>query len=168
MAWNTEMVRIVRTLVGDLSSTPTYDDARLEEAILVNAQLVQMDVDFPNSYTVDVDELLLTPDPTDRSGGTRDDSFINLVCLKTACMITLSELRTAAGQSIAIKDGDSSIDLRGTLQGRVEVIKHSWCKEYENAKLEYVAGNRVPGRAIVGPHNIWPGDFYRGRPDRCL
>ena len=152
MSWKTEMVRIVRYLINDLSSTPTYDDARLQEAILVNAQLTQQDIDFPQDYTIDVDELVLSPDPTDRTNGTRDDAFINLVCLKTACMVDQSELRTAAGQSIAIKDGDSSIDLRGNLQGRAEVIKMGMCAAYEKAKVDYECGNRIVGIGITTPH----------------
>jgi hypothetical protein len=81
--WQNEMVRIVRHLVDDLDAA-TYSDSRLEETVLVSAQMVQLQVTFDKTYTVDVDELLLTPDPT---AATRDNAFINLVCLKTACII---------------------------------------------------------------------------------
>ena len=108
MAWQSEMVRIVRHLINDLDSTNySFTDDRLEELILVASQLVLTTLDFTNEYTVDVDALTLNPDPTT---GTKDDSFINLVSLKAACVVLGSEVRSNALNSISLRDGPSAID----------------------------------------------------------
>ena len=77
MAWQSEMVRMLRHVVNDLdSSSYSFTDDRLEESILVSAQLVLTEIDFENTYTVDVDGLVLTPDPTTLAD--KDDAFINI------------------------------------------------------------------------------------------
>ena len=38
MAWQDEIIEIVRVLIGDMSDCPTYSDERLERTILVCAQ----------------------------------------------------------------------------------------------------------------------------------
>ena len=92
MPWQNEMKVIVRHLVNDLDSSDyTFTDSRLEEAVLVSAQLASLEIDFDNTYAIDVDSVSLSPDPT---SGNKDDSFINLVCLKTAQMLLGSELKT--------------------------------------------------------------------------
>ena len=81
MVWQTEMVRIVRHLINDIDAA-SYADDRLEETILVSAQLVLHEIDFDNTYTVDVDGLSLSPDPTGLAN--KDNAFINLICLKSS------------------------------------------------------------------------------------
>ena len=109
MAWQNEMVRILRHIINDLdSSSYSFTDDRLEESILVSAQLVSTEIDFDKDYTIDVDALVLSPDPT---ASVKDDAFINLVVLKSACIILGSEVRSNALNSIALKDGPSSIIL---------------------------------------------------------
>ena len=86
MAWQNEMTLIVRHLVNDLDSSDyTFTDSRLEESILVSAQLSFLEVDFEQTYTIDVDSVTLSPDPTTSSD--KDDSFINIVSLRTARML---------------------------------------------------------------------------------
>lgn len=164
MAWQTEMVRMIRHLVNDLDDTsPTYTDYRLEELILVAAQYVNLDVTFSQSYTIDVDEMTLTPDPT---SDPKDNAFINLVVLKSACIIAQNEYRTASGQGISIRDGSSALDLRG-LGAMKKELASSWCQEYKTAKLEYAAGNLMPGHAILGPFTGELGIVYdTGNEDR--
>ena len=116
MAWQNEMTVIVRHLVNDVdSSSYTYNDDRVEESILVAAQLSSLEIDFESVYTVDVDSLTLSPDPTDSTN--KDDSFINLVCLKTAQMLIGSELKTHSLNAISLRDGPSALDLRGIVSG---------------------------------------------------
>ena len=79
MAWQNEMSIIVRHLVNDLdSSSYTFTNDRVEETILVSAQLLLYEVDFENTYPVDVDASSLSPDPT--SSSNKDDAFIALLC----------------------------------------------------------------------------------------
>jgi len=159
MAWQSEMVRMLRHIVNDLdSSSYSFTDDRLEESILVSAQLVLTEIDFENTYTIDVDGLVLSPDPT--TLGDKDDAFINLVVLKSSCIILGSEVRSNALNSIALKDGPSSIDLRGITTGLTRLYEHL-CEKYESCVMQYKSGSSVAGQAILSPYS--PGsDAIRG------
>ena len=149
MPWQNEMKVIVRHLVNDLdSSSYTFTDSRLEEAVLVSAQLASLERDFDNTYAIDVDSVSLSPDPT---SGNKDDSFINLVCLKTAQMLLGSELKTHSLNAISLKDGPSALDLRGIVSG-LKILFDYINKKYEEATTQYKL-NGVVGQAILGPYS---------------
>ena len=144
------MVVIVRHLVNDLNSSDyTFTDDRLEESVLVAAQLASLEIDFENTYSIDVDSVTLTPDPT--ASGNKDDSFINLVCLKTARLLLGSELKTHSLNAISLRDGPSSLDLRGIVAG-LTILFEDIAKRYEDAVLQYKL-NGVVGEAILGPYS---------------
>ena len=150
MGWQNEMTLIVRHLVNDLDSTNyTFTDDRLEESVLVSAQLASLEIDFDNTYTIDVDSVSLTPDPT--SSGGKDDSFINLVCLKTARLLIGSELKTHSINAISLRDGASALDLRGIVAG-LKILFDDITKRYEEAVTQYKL-NGVVGQAILGPYS---------------
>jgi hypothetical protein len=160
MAWQTEMVRILRYIVNDLdSSSYSFSDTRLEETILVATQLVLTEIDFDQTYTVDVDALSLDPDPTTLSD--KDDAFISLVSLKAACVILGSEVRTNSLNAVSVKDGASSIDMKGVAAGLMALYK-DLCGKYDQAVLQYKAGNSVVGHAILSPYS--PGSEIISRP----
>lgn len=103
---NFEISSIVRTWINDLdSSSYKYSDGRINQIICVAARFVQQDADFKTKYTIGLD--YISPNPTE----VEDFDFINLVGLKTACIILGSELKLEAGNAISIKDGPSSINL---------------------------------------------------------
>lgn len=157
MAWKTELVMLIRHLTGDIDlDNPVYSDDRLMETILVCAQLLQGEVDFDNDYTVDVDQCVLTPDPTE---STKDNAFINLVALKSACLILNSEFRTAAGKAYNIVDGPSRIDGRDVANSQKE-LANNMCSAFEQAKKEYRAGNSTAGAAIIGPYRVLTDGSY--------
>lgn len=159
MSWQGQMGTIVRHLVNDLdSSNYTYSDDRIETAILVASQLMIMNVDFNNTYDINVESCRLSPDPTD--SGTKDNAFITLSCLRAACIIIGSEIRSESGNAISIKDGPSAIDLRG-VTATLTVLYKDLCEKYENLLLEYRAGNSVAGHAILGPYT--PGSEFISR-----
>lgn len=170
MSWNTEMVRIVRHLVNDLGTSPMFADSRLEETILVAAQLCQADIAFMQSYAVVVDALDLSPDPTE---ATRDDAFINLVSLKTAYILADALYRCQAQKAgIRVKDGPSEIDTTSSLKGYADLVKRTR-EDFEQAKWEFECGNLTPGKSILSPFSSptidFPGwttssDPYRNRP----
>jgi len=150
MPWQNEMTLIVRHLVNDLdSSSYIFTDSRLEEAVLVSAQLASLEIDFENTYTIDVDSVSLSPDPTATGG--KDDSFINLVSLKTAHMLLGSELKTHSLNAISLRDGPSSLDLRGIVAG-LKILFDDITARFEEAKMQYKL-NGVVGQAILGPYS---------------
>ena len=150
MSWQGQMGTIVRHLVNDLdSSNYKYSDDRVETSILVASQLMIMNVDFNNTYDINVESCRLSPDPTDSA--TKDDAFITLSCLRAACIIIGSEIRSESGNAISIKDGPSAIDLRGVTQ-TLTVLYKDLCEKYEHLLLEYRAGSSIAGHAILGPY----------------
>lgn len=152
MAWQSELVLILRHLVDDLCGS-AYSDSRLEEVILVSAQIMLAETSFSQTYTIDVDAQTLSPDPTT---GTRDAGFIALVTLKAACIIARGELRNAAArEGIKVTDKFGSIEIKGKAMAAQELAK-TYCDAYQKAKLEYAINNVSAIRAIfnvvVGPN----------------
>jgi len=157
MSWQNEMTIMVRHLVNDLdSSSYTFTHERVEESILVCAQLTAYEIDFEKSYTIDVDSSSLTPDPTT---GDKDESFITLVCLKTAHMLLSSEVKTHSLNAISLRDGPSALDLRGIVTG-LKILFDDITKRYEEAVLQYKLSG-VVGEAVLGPYS--PGSDFVAR-----
>jgi hypothetical protein len=145
-------------LIDDLSSPQTYNDKRLTQVLAVAAQLVTNELNFPSKFRVDIQALTIEPSPVDRES-TRDENFINLVCIKAACLIDRGETRKSVGQGIAIRDGSSSIDLRGSMDGRLRLLEKGWCSVYDDTKLEYQANRNgtIAGAAIMTPFRVFAG-----------
>lgn len=151
MAWDSEMVTMVRYMINDFGTPQTYSDDTLMTMILISVQWVQQENTFINTYTTNIDNQTLTPDPT--SSSARDESFMWLVSLKTACMLAQGELKKIGGQAIAITDEGSSIDLRGTLQGKI-VVGKTFCDDYSAASWKYRLQKSPNGRGVFGPFSI--------------
>lgn len=152
MAWQNEMTTIVRNLINDIDGT-SYTDSRIETVILVATQLLSTQVDFGNSYTIDVDLLSLTPDPT--TVEPKDNDFINLVCLQAALIILRSEAKTLAAQSYRITDGPSSIDISAAYKGLQEQVKEMQdLLDWAIAGYTTGALNALGGQAILTPYTV--------------
>lgn len=147
MSWQNEMVRILRFMIGDVDAT-SYSDSRLEETLLVSAQL-QADIDYQQDYTIDVDSLALTPDPT--SSNPKDNWFITIVCTKAAAIILHSEAKTLAAQAYRIKDGPSSIDVSSVYQA-IKKMADDMNDKLALAIMQYKAGDSVGAQAILTPY----------------
>jgi hypothetical protein len=148
MSWQSEMTTIVRVLIGDTEPPETYSDARLQQLIVVAAQCVVAEVNFPVDYDIDVEAITIAPDPTDDP---RDDSFINLVSMKSVCLLFGSELRVASGQAFSVRDGNSSMNL-GPIFDSKSATTQDFCKAYQDSKWEYQSSTAaIAGKAILGP-----------------
>lgn len=159
MSWQGQLTTMVRHILGDVDPTSyKYSQHRLETTILVAAQLVTFDVDLRNSYVINVEQCKLLPDPTDDE--TKDNAFINLAILKTGCIILGSEIKTESGNAIAIKDGPSSIDLRG-VSSTLSLLYQDLCAKYDKLLLDYKSGGTLAGQAILGPYS--PGSDFVSR-----
>ncbi len=158
MSWQNEMVVMLRHMIDDINCV-LYDDTRLEQSILVAAQFVNLEIDFDKTYIIDIDELVLTPDPT---AVTRDDAFINLVVLKSTCIILSGEAKAQALQAIRIKDGPTEIWTENRYKG-MEARATKVCEEYQKAKLQYVTGTGRTGQAVLTPFTF---DRFGSDPDR--
>jgi hypothetical protein len=149
MSWRSQIPLVVRYLINDVDqSNYKYSDERIETSILVGAQLLTIETDFGETYSIDIANGNLSPDPVD----IKDNAFINLSALKTACFIVGSELKTEASNAISIKDGPSAIDLRG-VASTLSVLYKDLSDKYKQMLLDYRAGGSVVGHAILGPYS---------------
>lgn len=145
--WTEEAIEMLRVMVDDYGATPKYSDAQLTRVLVVAAYQVLTEVEFPAEYSVSISGQSITPDPSQGEG--KNDSFMNLLCMKAACVIDRGTAATAAGRAISVRDGGSSVDLRGVFQGKFEILKRGWCATYEDAKLDYQAGESSTAGAVV-------------------
>lgn len=154
MAWSTEMIIMLRHLINDLDippTAPTYSDDRLQELILVSAQQVQLEVSFFQTYSINLDTLTLTPDP---STGTRDDAFMWLVTFKCCCLLSRSELKSFSSSAWAIRDGsDIQLDPTNVVKAKQQAAA-MFCQAYEDAKWKYQMAVRPAGKGILGPFSV--------------
>lgn len=154
------MVPIVRYLIDDAVVPYTYDDSRLQQTIVISAQLTLLEVHFDKDYVVDVAGSGISPDPT---ADPRDDAFISLVSLKTACVVLGAEVKDASQSGVRIMDGPSTIDLTA---GSAITVKRwqDMCGKYTMARRQYLGGNSRAGQAVIGPYTnesipIMPWNF---------
>lgn len=155
MNWQTDIVNLIRPLVGDLDGA-TYSDLRLLQVAIMAAYNVNSRMKFNNEYVVNLSINTVTPNPFELN----DSDFNILTAYKAACIIISSEIKSQAGNSISIKDGPSAIDLTGI--GRdLKVAADSICSQYEKLEFEYmVNGSAGNGQAVLSPYS--PGSDYTG------
>lgn len=150
MSWQIELPIIVRTLINDMENSPTYTDDRLQQTIVVAAQYVNREMNFDRNYIVDLNNLAITPDPTEVNN--RDEDFIGFLCLRTACFLDQSTFRTkAAAEGIRTRLGPADISVAGNLRGYQTILEVGPCGMYDKLKLEYEIGNIKYIRAILSP-----------------
>jgi hypothetical protein len=150
MAWDTDMIVMLRAMIGDDTEPYTFCDNKLTDLLITAAVCVATSVDFNYTYVVDVSARTITPDPTDYN----DFDFQCLVTLKAACILAKGQQRvTAAYGGVSIKDGPSSINMDGSGKLSQEYAKDA-CQAYQDALLAYKTGNGLSGKAIVGPYDL--------------
>lgn len=148
MSWKNEIPIIVRTLINDLSETPTYSDERILQVIAVAAKYVQFDVSLEHPYVINVVKPTITPDPTIDN----DSIFISLVSLKTACIIDQSVLRTkAALEGIRAALGPAQLSVAGSLAGIKMIIEEGPCAAYDELVSHWDVKEATAIRAVLSP-----------------
>ena len=151
MAWKTDLVLMLRSIIGDLDRSK-FTDERLKQVITVGAYNVINDADFSATYTVNVGSVSISPDPVD----TNDTDFTVLTLYKSACILIGSEVKTESANAISIKDGPSAIDLRGVSASLSNLYK-DLCKKYEDTLESYLynkgSDGNPPGAAILSPYS---------------
>jgi hypothetical protein len=151
MHWQDYTNLMVRTLINDLDETNyKYTDSRIDSTIAVAAQLVILELDFKNTYVVDVIQETIEPDPAD------DNQFINLLVYRAAIIIVGGEVKIEASNAIAIKDGPSAIDLRG-VSSTLLALYRDLSNKYDSIVQDYGYSTNI-GSAILGPYS--PGSDY--------
>lgn len=168
MSWQTEIPIIVRTLINDLEVEPLYSDERLQQIIVVAAKYVQFDVVLDHKYSVDVSNISMTPDPTED----RDEIFISLVSLKSACIIDQSTLRTkAATDGIRAALGPALLSVNNSLDGIKMILQMGPCAAYDELVSHWDVAQATTAKAILSPfvgNNFDPRSLQSIRSRRNL
>lgn len=150
MSWDTTFPILVRSAIGDTADPPKYTDAQLAPVILTAAFATIFNVPSLTTYTVDVENQVLTPDPTDPD--TLDNTFAYILTLKASTMILLSEVRRYGQQAIAIRDGTSAIDLKRDLKA-LTALAQAYSKELESAIYYAIrSSGEYAGRMVISPY----------------
>jgi len=156
MAWQQILVTLVRNLTGDMTSPFRHSDETIEEIVITAALHVVMEVDFANTYTVNLSQYSITPDPVE---STAEVAFQILVALKAVEIIAAGEYRTASDKAISFKDGPSQLDTRGVADAKREILRDAELS-YSRARTSYLTGDGLHGVAVVTPYNI---GYYAGK-----
>ncbi len=147
MSWNTDLVLMLRVIVSDITEPQTYTDTYLERVLVASAIMVDADIPFGTTYTYDISALTISPDPVIKS----DSAFMSLVPLKAACLLTMGEFKSALGQGIKVRDGDSAIDTSVSFKGYRDILELGPCKAYEKLRWSLMASGGA-GKAVLGPY----------------
>lgn len=156
------MVEILRVMLGDFDET-LYEELTLQRLLVVSAQFVSNELTFSQDFVADVSGIDITPDPCDT--GTRDDSFINLTCIKAACLTNRGNAWKESANALVTRDiGGITIDTREVFKAKFNLlIQGGWCPTYLEEKLEYQSGqNRVAGAIIMSPFRTQVRYINRG------
>jgi len=151
MPWKIDLVLMLRSIIGDLDKSK-FTDERLKQILVVGAYNVLNDADFSETYTVNVAEISISPDPISQS----DTDFTTLTVYKSACILLGSEVKTESANAISIKDGPSAIDLRG-VTANLTNLYNDLCAKYDALLTSYQYNNTLVGQAILGPYS--PGSM---------
>lgn len=153
MAWTTEVIEVVRYIIGDLDTPYKYSDERITKAASISASVLINEIPFANNYVVNVSTNTITPDPTEVDP--KDYDFINLLALKTSCLILQGEMKVYAGSSLRIVDGPSTIDV-GSIYSNTQQMLADLIRTYESKKMYYLMSSSGYGKAITTP-STYPG-----------
>lgn len=151
MPWKIDLVLMLRSIIGDLDKAK-FTDERIKQILVVGAYNVLNDADFSETYTVNVAEISISPDPIAEN----DTDFSTLTVYKSACILLGSEVKTEAANAISIKDGPSAIDLRG-VTANLANLYNDLCSKYDALLKTYQYNNTLVGQAILGPYS--PGSM---------
>lgn len=150
MAWQDELIPMLRVLIDDLETTPDNSNSKLEQILLIGARYVEQDADFDFSYTITFSTRTISPDPTTKG----DSVFENLMLLKAACILDQAELKKQARQhGLKIRCGPAQLDTLQRINGFAEVLNSDFtpCKLYEVALKNHQFGNAKLVKAILSP-----------------
>jgi hypothetical protein len=157
MAWQDDMVIMVRVLINDLLAPQKKADAYIEQVIVTAGIFVDQETELATEYDFDVSTPDITPDPTDAD----DNTFIALATLKAACLLNVGDYQKATGCGMRVRDGDSLVDTSVSFKGYKDILELGACAAYEKLKWEVeqlnLLGTGGAIGAVLGPYRA-PGD----------
>ena len=125
----------------------TYTNEQLQRFACLSAILVQTEIPFTQTYTVDINELSILPEA--------DNDFALFVAMHAALTIVKNEIRAASTESIRISDGPSTLDTTSYVKALLEYYK-LLLDDYNKAKLDLIRSGKIGavGFAVVTPVGV--------------
>lgn len=154
MSWETDLVLMVRVIIGDLNFPQKNTDEYLKRVLITAGILAVNDIDLSQDYVFDISNITIIPDPV----LTGDILAQALLPLKASCLLNQSSFTVALGQGISVRDGDTQINTSVSFGGYKDILQLGPCKSYElllnklNAASSSLVGGAVLG-AYRGPNN---------------
>ena len=149
---------MLRNMLNDAEGDVKYSNNRLEKVLITAAYLLPLELNFATSYTIDVEQQQITPDPINQTDG---PDFINFMVLKAACIIDEGNFRNAALlQGVQARCGPAILQTNNYGQQLKELLVEGPCKSYNTLKNEYNFGRRGADiiKAVMSP--FVSNDFY--------
>lgn len=152
MAWDTTLVMLTRHLISDLTiGSETYDDYRIQEALVLAGILTSRVYEFDNDYTFDIETPSISPDPTVTA--TLDNDAMALFSLKAACILDVGRIQSNVDSiGVLVRDENTVVDTKNAMDAYDSIIKHGPCSMYDKIlkKIESDKAMSV-GKAVTSP-----------------
>lgn len=149
MAWDTDLVTMLRVLIGDLNSPQKNADAYLKQILITAGILVSNEIDLTNDYVFDITGVTIVPDPITLG----DIQIQALLPLKAACIMNQSNFLVALGQGIKVRDGDSEINTSVSFGGYKDILQLGACAAYAKLVNQLsAASSSLVGGAVLGAY----------------
>jgi hypothetical protein len=158
-SWQNTSLLMLRTMLNDAGCGDTkYSNSRLEQLLITSAYFLPVDINFNTSYSIDVEQNIISPDPIGQEDG---QEFISFMVLKAACIADEGNFRNSALlQGVKARCGPAVLDTNAYGQYLKDLLSNGPCKTYEELKHEYnfsYEGRRII-RAVMSP--FVSNDFY--------
>ncbi len=166
LTWQHDAVELMRVMLDDMDEDNLlYSESKITRILVVAAYTLAAEVTFTQDYTIDISQQLITPDPTDYANSTDDANFVNLMCLKAACIISRGAAIKAAGKAVAGSDMNAvKFDLRGVADSTLKLLEKGWCAVYNEVLNDYIYGSGTMGRAVMSPFRTYARGYTGGIP----
>ena len=146
MSWQSVSIQILRTLINDLSDSPTYQDDILEMLLRTSASYVKQEIQLTTTYTISLSCGDITPDPSS------DETFLNFIVLKAACIINNWKFdEKVAIEGIKAKCGPAELQVNAGQATLLAFLKEGYCKIYDRLRMEHNMGVSTNIKGIFGP-----------------
>lgn len=149
MTWQDITIPMLRVLIGDMGETPTYSDDRLIQILLVSAMFVKNEISFSTTYTIDIINETISPDPS------TDEVFLTLFVMYAACAADISTYRSKALlDGISARCGPVSMTVNGHSRSFKDLLSMGPCATYAAMKTAYLFDGGQAGafcHAILSP-----------------
>jgi hypothetical protein len=146
MTWQAVSIPILRVLINDANSSAyTYTDERLTDILLVAAIYVQQEIEFDDTYTIDIVGKIITPEPA-------NNYFLNFIAMKAACLTDFSTFRTQAMmEGVTARLGPATLTTLNRTKAFKDILSNGPCAFYTGMKTDYICGGGRLCTAIMSP-----------------